>query len=185
MQAARGDLDGAIETYEDLVLRRPAVQYVSTLIDLYAVAGMPGKAAQQRDVILGIDQLYHGAGINTDLAMARYHVVHGDADRGLELAVSAYAAAPTWDAADVLGLAYLRQGDGASAVQYATQAVQLSPRNAQSLYDLARAELAVGDRRAAGMHAAMALAIDPYFSPTEVPGAVGLAAGYFLAEVSG
>jgi tetratricopeptide (TPR) repeat protein len=130
VRALRGDTDSAIEAYEGLVLRRPAVEYVAALIDLYEVTGQNGLANQQRDVVLGIDELYRNAGINTDLAMARFHVQHGDAGRDLELALASYAATPTWEAADILGAAYLRNGDAAMAVAYGQEATQLNPRSA-------------------------------------------------------
>lgn len=183
--AARGDIPGAIAAYEALVLRRPAVEYVTALIDLYEAAGLRDLADQQRDVVLGIDELYRSAGINTDLAMARFHVQYGDAARGLELALASYAATLTGEAADILGAAYLRIGDADMAVRYAGEAVQLNPRSAIAHYNLARAELAAGNRQAAAIQAVTALAINPAFSTTGAPNAARLVSAHLLPVVLG
>jgi tetratricopeptide (TPR) repeat protein len=161
LRAARGDLAAAISAYQSVVTARPTVEYLVALGELHEVAAEPDAARRQYDVVAGIDQLYLAAGVDTDLAMARFHARHGDPARALELARRTYSARQTADAADALALALQANGRPAEALAYALQAVTISPANA--LFHLHAAAIAAeaGDETASAEHLARALAINP------------------------
>jgi len=57
VRAARGDLAGAIEQYEQAVLRLPDPTFVAALGDLYTLAGREGDAARQYALVSEKEQL--------------------------------------------------------------------------------------------------------------------------------
>ena len=159
--ASRGDIRGAARQYERVVAVRPTVEYLVALGELYESNGDADSAQQQYDVVAGIDQLYLAAGVDTDLAMARFHALHGDPARALELARRTYDARPTADAADALALALSANERPADALRYAIEALSISPANATFHLHAATFAAAAGQPLVASDHAARALAINP------------------------
>jgi tetratricopeptide (TPR) repeat protein len=169
MLAASGDRADAIEAYAGVVATRPTVEFVVALGELLEASGDHEAAAGQYAVVEGIDQLYLAAGIDTDLSMARFHALHGDPARALQLARRAYQAAPTAQAADVLGLALLANGRPHEAVAFAQEATRLSPTNATFQADAASAAAATGDWRLARELLDRALEINPTLEAQRLP----------------
>ena len=90
---AEGDIRIAIEGFEDVVARRPSVEYVATLGDLYAISGHHGLADAQYAVVEAARQLARANGVNVDLEVALFDADHGDPERGARGRPSRMAAA--------------------------------------------------------------------------------------------
>jgi tetratricopeptide (TPR) repeat protein len=168
--AARGDRAAAIDAYTAITAARPVVEYVVALGELLEASGDYEAAARQYAVVEGIDQLYLAAGVDTDLAMARFHALHGDPGRGLMLAQRTYASAPTAQAADIMGLALLANGRPLSALAFAQTAIELAPANAVFHANAAGAAAATGDWRLAAQLLTRALEINPALDVFALPG---------------
>lgn len=181
--AAAGRLKDAIAIYEEVTDVQPAVEHLLALADLYRATGETALAGEQVQVLLGIDAIYREAGVDTDLAMARFHADYGDPERAVDLARAAREAAPTAEANDALAWALFRSGDSGAALPFALDAVDLSPLTAQFHYHLAAIAAELGDFRLATRHAAIALAINAGFSPLDAPRAGILVAIGLVAEV--
>jgi tetratricopeptide (TPR) repeat protein len=173
--AARGDRAAAIEAYTAIVTARPAVEYLVSLGELLEAAGDAGAASAQFAVVDGIDELYVAAGIDTDLAMARFHVLHGDPARALELARRAHATAPTAQAADVMGLALMANGQPLEAIEFARTATRLAPTNAILHGNAAVVVAAAGDWQLAGQLLGRAMELNPVLNAQSLPRPLALA----------
>jgi tetratricopeptide (TPR) repeat protein len=143
----------------------PLPQYVSTLTDLYLVAGRAAEAQRQLRLVGAIERLLAANGVRTDLETAVF-----DADHGLRLADAltrarrAYAERPSIDAADALAWALVRNGRCAEALTYTRRALSLGTLDALKLFHRGMAERCLGDMRGARRTFRLALATNPHFS---------------------
>lgn len=102
VEAARGRTTAAISSYERAEAIVPMIEYAGALEDLYAAAGMPVKAQQQRDMIEVIDRIgaTRGESTNRNLALILTDH-HRNMARALELVEAEIKTRPdvyTWDA---------------------------------------------------------------------------------------
>jgi tetratricopeptide (TPR) repeat protein len=168
IQAAEGKLDEAIALYEDVQARRPDLQNVIALADLYTAAGYIEAAQSQRDLIGAIDQLYRANGINTDLSLALYYADHDiEPARALSLAVASYNTAPSVYAADAYAWALYRNGRIDEAKALSEEALRLDTPQASFYYHAGLIAAAGGDNARAVELIEKALALNPYFSPLQ------------------
>jgi tetratricopeptide (TPR) repeat protein len=125
LDAAAGNLDGAIARWRRIADRLPLPEYVIGLGEAELAAGRT--AAGQRDLALvgAEERLLRAAGVDTDVELAIYEADHGDRVRALALARRAWAAAPSVRAADALGWALTRNGDPANGLRWARRALRL------------------------------------------------------------
>jgi tetratricopeptide (TPR) repeat protein len=102
VQAARGNVAAAIASYERAQSIVPMIEYAGALEDLYASAGMPAKAKQERDMIDVIDRLGAAKGESTNRNLAVILADHHrNMNHALELVQAEIATRPdvyTWDA---------------------------------------------------------------------------------------
>lgn len=162
--AARGDVDGAIDTLTDLTARYPLPGAVTLLGDLQQRAGRAADAATTYALVRDIYRLQAGAGAVTDLETAMFEADHGDPATAVELAASAYAARPTVYAADAMAWARYRAGDVAGAVPFVDEALRLGTADALLRYHAAVVLDAAGDRARASAEIERTFAINPWFS---------------------
>jgi tetratricopeptide (TPR) repeat protein len=125
LDAAAGDLPGAIARWRTLADRLPLPEYVIGLGESELAAGRV--AAGRRDLALvgAEEKLLQAAGVNTDVELAVYEADHGDRQRAVTLARRAWAEDPSVRAADALGWALTRSGDPAAGLQWAHRALRL------------------------------------------------------------
>ena len=73
----------------------PLPEYVIALADAQAAAGRADEAAQSVELARAEIQLFEATGVMVDLDLALFEADHGDPDRALAFAESAYAATRT------------------------------------------------------------------------------------------
>ena len=169
VEAARGDLAGAIRRLRGVVERLPLPQYVVALGETELAAGRP--VAARRDLALvGVEgRLLARGGVNTDVDLALFEADHGSPTRAVTLARRAWAGAPSVRSADALGWAHTRAGDPVAGVRWAHRALRLGSRDPMFLYHAGMAARAAGERSLARRWLTSALAANPRFSPLYAP----------------
>ncbi len=133
-------------------------------------SGDARRAQAQYDLVHVIQQLNAGAGMNVDLELATFDVLHGadtqaDLQAALAAAQAAYRARPTIYAADTLAWALHRTGDDQAAWRYSLEALRLGTRDATLHAHAAAIAERLGDTAAAQQHRAEVAQINPYYSP--------------------
>lgn len=169
VQAAQGNLESAIETFEQLVGRLPLPEFAITLGELYLATGRPEKAQPQFDLVHLIQQLNTEAGMNVDLELALFEANHGDPAQALRLATAAYDSRPSLYAADTLAWALHKNGDSETAWQYSQEALRLGTQDATLHFHAGMIAQAVGKTSESQHHLSQALAINPTFSVLDAP----------------
>lgn len=175
---ARGEVDAAIDQYTALTKRLPLPEFVIALGELYEANGNQSAAAEQYGLVGVMQQLNMSTGMNVDLEMASFTAKHGvDARQAIADARLAYADRPTIYAADALSWALYRNGDYEEAWRYSEEARRLNTQDALLYYHAGMIAEMRGKSTNAEKLLTQALAINPYFSPLDVPMAEGVLAG--------
>jgi tetratricopeptide (TPR) repeat protein len=169
VQAARGDLRGAIRRLEAVVARLPLPQHVVALGETELAAGRTVAARRDLDLVRAEQRLLAQHGVNTDVDVALFEADHGSPQRAVTLARRAWAAAPSVRSADALGWALTRDGHARVGVRWARRALRLGSRDAMFLYHAGMAARAAGERDTARTWLRRALAANPRFSPLYAP----------------
>jgi tetratricopeptide (TPR) repeat protein len=169
IQAAQGDIQGAIAAYEQLVAVLPMPEYVIQLGELYEVDGQRDAAQKQYDLVRTIQKLNQSAGMNVDLELALFEADHGDPQIALEQARRAYAKQPNVHSADVLAWALYHAGQPAEARQWSEKALALGTHDAMLYFHAGMIAHAVGDQALAKKHLERARTINPHFSLRYAP----------------
>ena len=166
IDAARGDKQAALTILRPLAARLPLPEFLAALGDLYTGLGDARRAQEQYDLVHVIQQLNAGAGMNVDLELATFDVLHGvDPQAALAAAQVAYRERPTIYAADTLAWALHRTGDDQSAWRYSQEALRLGTRDAMLHAHAAAIAASLGDTAAAEQHRAEVAQINPHYSP--------------------
>ncbi len=102
VQAARGDIAGAIRSYQRAQSVVPLVEYAGALEDLFVAAGLKEKASEQRGLLEALEKIGKATNEKTNRNLA---LVLADHNRNLELALQLVEAeipsrpdVYTWDA---------------------------------------------------------------------------------------
>jgi tetratricopeptide (TPR) repeat protein len=150
VQAARGDLHGAIARLRRVVARLPLPEHVIALGEAEMVAGQAARGARDLSLVSAEQRLLASAGVNTDTELAVFEADHGSPRRAVALARRAWAAAPSVRSADALGWALARSGRPRAGLRWARRALELGSRDPVMLAHaglVARAAGASGDAR--------------------------------------
>jgi tetratricopeptide (TPR) repeat protein len=175
VQASRGDLSRAIELAERANAAVPLPQLVTTLGDLYRVAGRQADAGEQYGLIDVTQKLLGANGVRTDLELALFDVDHGvDVARALARARAAHRVRPSIQADDVLAWALARNGRCVEARRWSQRALRLGTRDASLFFHRGMIERCLG-RPDARMWFRRAVALNPHFSLVWAPVAKGYA----------
>lgn len=169
VQAARGDVAGAIDALSALVATTSNAHYVAALADLYALAGDEEKAAQQYEHAEALLLQEAALGVNVELELATFYAGLGTKGaEALPLARAAYRERPTIYAADALAWALYQAGDYDGAWRYSLEARRLGTQDGMLLYHAALIARARGERTTARQLLRQLLAADPYYSLVDV-----------------
>ncbi len=168
-EAALGQIDTAIDHYQQLVDRYPEPSYVLEYGELLQSLGRAGEAQAQFDVFIATQKLFEANGVAPDAAPTLFDAAHGDPARALADAQLGIASRPFLVMQDAYAWALHVNGRDAEALQASTQALQTGLRNASFHYHAGMILLALGDRAGARQHLTTALEINPYFSPLDAP----------------
>ena len=169
VQAAQGDVDAAIVTFEQLVGRLPLPEFAITLGELYLATGQPEKAQPQFDLVHLIQQLNTDAGMNVDLELALFEANHGDPDQAVRLATAAYDIRPSIYTADTLAWALYKNGNPKAAWPYSQEALRLGTQDAILHFHAGMIAHQLGQSSAAQKQLTQALALNPTFSLLDAP----------------
>jgi tetratricopeptide (TPR) repeat protein len=166
LAAARGERLTAIAILRPLAARLPLPEYLTALGDLYAGQGDTKAAEQQYDLVRVTQQLNAAAGMNVDLELAAFDVLHNpDHGAALASAQEAYAQRPTIYAAAALSLALHKNGDDEAAWKYMQEALRLGTQDAALHAQAAEIAQSRGDTAAAEVHQKEVQRINPHYSP--------------------
>ena len=166
IDAARGEKQAALTILRPLAVRLPLPEFLAALGDLYGGLGDARRAQEQYDLVHVIQQLNAGAGMNVDLELATFDVMHGvDPEAALAAAQAAYRERPTIYAADTLAWALHNIGDDQAAWRYSREALRLGTRDAMLHAHAAAIAAGLGDTAAAEQHQAEVVRINLYYSP--------------------
>jgi tetratricopeptide (TPR) repeat protein len=145
VRAARGKLGRAIELARRATDTVPLPQLVTTLGDLYSVAGRDAEARRQYLLIGAIRRLLGANGVRTDLELALYDTDHGiELPRALAHARRAHRARPSIQADDVLSWALVRNGRCTEGLRFSQRALRLGTRDAVLFFHRGMAERCLG-----------------------------------------
>ena len=144
IDAARGDLAGAIRRYRGIVARQPLPEYAVALGEAELAAGRRGAARRDLGVVHAQARLLRAAGVNVDLEIALFEADHGSATAAVRLARRAFAAAPSVRSADALGWALTRAGQPKEGLAHARRALRLGSLDPSFLYHAGIAARAAG-----------------------------------------
>jgi tetratricopeptide (TPR) repeat protein len=167
--AARGDLDGAIDLYQQATDRVPFPDLLIALGEAQEADGRAAAASSTYALVRDIEDLFAANGVNTDLDIALFEADHGDPGTALAHAQAAYAEAPTVRAADALGWALYRSGRSADARPYAEEALRLGSIEPGYLFHAGMIAAAQADTPAARDLLTRSLERDPAWSPLRAP----------------
>ncbi len=129
VQAARGDLHGAIARLRRVVARLPLPEHVIALGESEIAAGQPARGRRDLALVSVEQRLLSSAGVNTDTELAVFEADHGSARRGVALARRAWAAAPSVRSADARGWALARSGRPQAGLRWARRSLKLGSRD--------------------------------------------------------
>lgn len=168
VEAARGDLQSAIENYERATRILPDPMFVAALGDCYKLAGRDADAETQYTLVEKIGQLSesNGALYNRQLALFR-----ADHDRktaeAYEAARREYEVRRDVYGADTVAWTALKAGKIDEAQQAMKDAMRLGTRDAKLLYHAGMIARAAGDTAEARKQLEAALALSPGFDPLQ------------------
>lgn len=169
VQAANGDLDGAIERYEVVVRKSAVHEYHLLLLEAKLAAGRAAGARAEIAAIRENQALERSRGVNTDAELAIFEADHGSAARAVELGRSAVQAAPSVSSADAYSWALTSAGRGEQALHWAKQALRTGWRDPLARYHAGMAAKLAGNDALARKWLTQALALNPDFSPLHAP----------------
>ncbi len=165
VEAAQGNLRGAIRLERRAVDAVPLPQFVGFLGDLYRADGKPALARRQYALIGAIDRLLRANGVLTDLEIALFQVDHGiRLGEALKRARTAQMERPSIDGDDVLAWALARNGRCTEALGWSKQALRLGTQDAVKFFHRAEIERCLGRDAEARSWYARAVALNPHFS---------------------
>lgn len=165
LAVARGDLDGAVLLWRDVVARLPLPEYLTELGELLDHLGRSDEARAQFDVVRATIQLLDASGVGTDLETALFEADHGSPERALEQARAEFRQRTSVHVADALAWALHRNGRDREALRVARLATRLGSPEAKFWIHRGTIEAALGLTSAARTHLRRGLDTDPGLSP--------------------
>ncbi|MGH2837975.1 MAG: tetratricopeptide repeat protein, partial [Thermoleophilaceae bacterium] len=169
VQAAMGDLDGAIDRYEAVVKRSAVHEYHLLLLEAKLADGRRAGARAEIAAIRENQAIERRNGANTDGELAIFEADHGSPARAVTLGRSAVDKAPSVSSADALSWALTSAGRGNEALRWAKQALRTGWRDPIVRYHAGMAAKLAGEQQLARTWLMQALALNPEFSPLHGP----------------
>jgi len=169
VEAATGELDGAIARYREVVDRLPLPEYAIALAEAELAAGRAAAAGRHLALVEVESRLLGAAGVDVDVELALYQADHGDPGRAVELARGVWRRAPSVRSADAYSWALHSADRDAAALELSREAMRLGSRDPYFLYHAgviaADAGAAARARALLGRLAAQSPGFSPYHGP--------------------
>ena len=169
VEAAKGDLNGAIRRLSGVVRVSAVHEYSTLLMEAQLAAGRASDAERTMDLIREAQALERSRGVNTDAELAIFEAEHGSRKRAVALGRSAVRVAPSVSSADAYAWALTQAGHGHQALVWARKATRLGWRDPLVLYHAGMAAKAAGDTSLARRWLTQSLRRNPRFSPLHAP----------------
>ena len=164
VQAAQGDLDGAIATYERVTTVAPLPEFIATLTKLYEMVGDKTAVQQQIETMQAIAALEAENGTLYDRQLALFYADHQiNLDQALAMAEAELAARQDIYAYDTLAWVLYQNGRFAEAEAAMESALSLGTQDARLFYHAAMIQRALGNQTAAEAYLTQAQTINPYY----------------------
>ncbi len=165
LQTARGDLEGAVQTWQDVVAQQPLPEYLTELGELLEHLGRTEEADAQFAVVRATIKLLEASGVDADLETALFEADHGSPEQALAQARAEWARRTSVHVADALAWALHRSGRDAEALPIARAATRLGSPEARFWIHRGTIEAALGMTTEAREHLRRGLDTDPGMSP--------------------
>jgi tetratricopeptide (TPR) repeat protein len=170
LEAARGEVDRAVELYRSALDKVPLPQYAVGLGDTLQSAGRPAEARKAYALVDVIQRLFEANGVRTDLETALFDLDHDrDLADALSRAREAFRRAPGIDAEDVLAWALYKNGHCREARRHSVAALRLGTRDALKLFHRGLIEVCLGEQAQGRAFIRRSLAVNPHFSLLHTP----------------
>jgi tetratricopeptide (TPR) repeat protein len=165
VEAAQGDVDGAVQRLEELNRARPTVVSLTLLWQLQTSRGDVVAAESTGGVLRSVARLQEAAGQVVDLEMALFEADAGAGAEAVRFARAAHAARPdNVFVNDALAWALLRDGQAQAAVPHVERALRLGTADPLLRYHAAEVFAAVGDLDRARTELEVVRRSTPWFS---------------------
>lgn len=165
LAVARGDLEGAVDLWRDVVARQPLPEYLTELGELLDHLGRTDEAQDQFAVVRATIELLGASGVGTDLETALFEADHGSPEQALTQARAEWRQRTSVHVADALAWALHRTGRDREALDLARAATRLDSPEARFWIHRGTIEAALGMTDQARAHLRRGLEIDPGLSP--------------------
>lgn len=165
LETARGNLEGAVMLWQDVVARQPLPEYLTELGELLEHLGRSDEADAQFAVVRTTIELLDASGVRTDLETALFEADHGSASRALTRARAEWEQRRSVHVADALAWALHRNGRDREALGIARAATRLGSPEARFWIHRGTIEAALGMTGEARTHLRRGLDTDPGLSP--------------------
>lgn len=169
VEAVSGQSAVAERRLRSTIQQLPLPQFVIQLGELELAHGQSVKARDDLALVDVERRLLTANGVNTEVDIARYEADHGKPARGLALARSAWAQAPSVRSADAVEWALTRSGRAREALGWARRALRLGSADPMFLYHAGMTAQAAGQPGLARARLTRALAGNPRFNPLYAP----------------
>lgn len=165
LKTARGDLDGAVLTWQAVVAQQPLPEYLTELGELLQHLDRADEADAQFAVVRTTITLLNSVGVGTDLETALFEADHGSAAQSLVQAREEWARRQSVHVADALAWALHGVGRDVEALAKARAATRLNSPEAKFWIHRGTIEAALGMTSQGRSHLQRGLATDPGMSP--------------------
>lgn len=170
-EAALGQIDTAIDHYEQVVSRAPEPGYVIEFARLLTSVGRTDDAQAQYDVFEATQALFAANGVEPDATTTLADAERGDVDAALADAQRGIDTRPFLDMYDAQAWALHHAGRHDEALVAIDRALELGSRNALFHFHAGMIALSLGDTARAEGELRTALEINPTFDPISAPAA--------------
>lgn len=168
-EAALGMTTGAVRDYTHLVSALAQPQYLVEFGDYLDSIGRHQEAAEEYALFEVEGRLFTANGVTLDTDPTLFYADHANPTRALQYGTAGIANRPFLEMQDAYSWALHVNGRDTEALRYAQRAQALGTRNALFAFHRGMIEKALGEAGAARSSLRRALAINPFFSPRDVP----------------
>lgn len=165
LDTARGQLESAVERWQDIVATTPLPEHYIELGETLDALGRDDEAQRAYDDSVAAVRTLEEGGANIDLELALFYADHGSAAEALPLAEAEWARSKGIHAADGMAWTLHANGRDVEALHHARLATRLGTQEPSLWAHRGIIEAALGKTAAARTHLRQSVAMDPGESP--------------------